>query len=395
MHDAADSVRRRLDAARDTALKPTPEGARAAWLAINGPVHAPSLAGRPVPPRRWLVADLIPMGSASLLSGDGGSGKSTLALQLAAAMVTQNQWLGRDTLPGKAAYVSCEDDLDELHRRLAGICDGERWRIADLVGLELFDRVGRDSAIITRGQGFGTWEETPWWCSFSNWVRDTGPGLVILDSLYDFFGTGSQLDMGIVRLFMGKLRELANDAGCAILVLWHPSKSGIESGDGTSGNVAFRNAARAMLYLERDRENEDPDAPLLLRSKKSNYGPAADEIRIRWELGRFVPVVAQGSPSGMVGVIHQRNAETAFLECLDAAMKQQRYVSPNRGMSWAPSILGRMKQAAGFKVRDLERAMESLLAAGTIEVGEVGRYANRSPRLGLRRTPRTEGADHA
>ena len=40
---------------------------------------------QPVPERRWLVPDLIPMQNVTMLSGDGGVGKSIVALQLMVA----------------------------------------------------------------------------------------------------------------------------------------------------------------------------------------------------------------------------------------------------------------------------------------------------------------------
>jgi len=338
-----------------------------------------------VPPREWAVDGLVPFKSVTLFSGDGGSGKSTLALQLCCATVLGRSWLGRETRAGRAAYVSCEDDQGELHRRLDAICGAENWGIGDLSGLELFDRVGLDSAIMYRGKGFGEVEESPWWIGFSNWVVENQPGLIVLDSLYDFYGNFSQLDMGTARMFMGRLRELAKDSGCAIMVLWHPSKSGLESGDGTSGNVAFRNASRSMLYLEKDRDG-GLDAPLTLKGKKSNYGPAAEEVLVRWENGRFVPVVQTGSESGALGGISRRNAETAFLDALDAATAQGRPVSHSKGANFAPKIFVGMPQSAGFKIYDLNRAMERLFANGLIEVGQVGTYAsNRHPKMGLRR----------
>lgn len=56
---------------------------------------AASLEGKLVPPRHWLVRDLVPSGTVTLLGGDGGTGKSLLALQLACAVATGGKWLDR------------------------------------------------------------------------------------------------------------------------------------------------------------------------------------------------------------------------------------------------------------------------------------------------------------
>jgi RecA-family ATPase len=353
--------------------RPTVEGSRNEWLRLNGPVHAPTLAGKETPAREWAVEGLIPMKSVTLLSGDGGTGKSTLALQLVASIVLGRRWLGIETRGGTAAYVSCEDDLDELHRRLAAICSAEDWEIGDLDGLQIFPRVGFDSSVIVRGERFGEFEDGMWWCGFSEWLRDNQPQLVVLDSLYDFF-TANQLEMAAARAFMGRLRAVANDAGCAILVLWHPSKSGMDSGDGTSGNVAFRNAARAMLYLEKDKDASSRDAPLILRGKKSNYGPVSQDLSIKWEKGRFVPLNLQGNPTGIFAGIERRQVDGVFLELLETLAGEGRPVSASRtGNNYAPTMFSRRPDNGGYKKTDFEKAMERLFSEGKITTEHYGR----------------------
>ena len=70
---------------------------------------ASDLEGRPIPPRAWLVPDLIPHRTVTLFSGDGGTGKSLLALQLAVAAATGGWWIGREVTPGSVLYLSAED----------------------------------------------------------------------------------------------------------------------------------------------------------------------------------------------------------------------------------------------------------------------------------------------
>src|SRR4051812_29000576 len=84
-------------------------------------VTATSLEGQPVPPRLSHVEGLIPASTVTLLNADGGTGKSLIALQLAVATVTGRPWLGRSTAIGRCLFLTAEDDLPEVHRRLADI----------------------------------------------------------------------------------------------------------------------------------------------------------------------------------------------------------------------------------------------------------------------------------
>ena len=86
-------------------------------------VSAASFAGKPVPERRWIVLDMIPDKTVTLVSGDGGVGKSVLIEQLGIAAAAGGEWIG--TLPeaGPVVFVSAEDELDELHRRVVAIAN--------------------------------------------------------------------------------------------------------------------------------------------------------------------------------------------------------------------------------------------------------------------------------
>lgn len=376
------------------AQRPTVDGSRRAWLhQASGLVDVSRWVGREPPEREWLVAGLVPMNAATLFSGDGELGKSTMALQLACSVILGRPWLGKEVRPGRAVVVSCEDAEPELWRRLIGIAHGEGFDLGAIVEeLALFERVGRDSAVMAKGSGFNAaWEESPFWINFSNFVRDFGPSVVILDSLYDFFpGTGSQLDMATARLFMGMLRELANDANCAIVVLWHPSKSGLESGDGTSGNVAFRNAARSMLYVERA-DKDDRNGLRIISQKKNNYGPSQDTFGVIWNNGRFIREEEFSRRPDALAAIERNSvvhrAKDVFLSCLDAFAVQGRTVTDAKNSSrYAPKAFLVSPEAKGLKQEHLEKAMEALFTSGEIEMGDAGKYGNGTPMRGIRRT---------
>ena len=80
----------------------------------------------PVPERQWAVRDRIPLNNVTLLSGEGAVGKSILSLHLAVATILGRDWAGALPEPGPALVLCCEDDDDELHRRLDGIVEALR-----------------------------------------------------------------------------------------------------------------------------------------------------------------------------------------------------------------------------------------------------------------------------
>src|SRR5271168_5342266 len=108
-------------------------------------VCAASLAGKPVPPRKFIVPGLIPARTTTLLTGDGGLGKSTLAGQLVVGVSTTGNWLGLPTEQGPAVFLSAEDELDEMHRRLAAIADAEGLDFAKFRDLTLVSLAGHDA----------------------------------------------------------------------------------------------------------------------------------------------------------------------------------------------------------------------------------------------------------
>src|SRR5258707_15601177 len=85
----------------------------------------------------------------------------------------------------------------------------------------------------------------------------------------------------------------------AVLLLSHPSMSGMNSGTGAAGSTAWHNAVRSRLYLTRPvrkpsnlsgdtpDDEGDPDERVL-KTMKSNYGAIGGKISLRWDRGVFV-----------------------------------------------------------------------------------------------------------
>lgn len=338
----------------------------------DGMFYASSLQGTKPKPRQWIVHGLVPDKAVTLFSGNGGIGKSTVMFQLAAAAASGRKWLGRDVMLRRAAYLSAEDDRDELHRRLDVINmrhDAQHGDYEDQ--LILWDKTGNATPFLYRdNEG---WQESPFFCLLANAVVDLGIGLLVIDSMYNFFG-GNELSRTDATAFMDCLQKLALEAECAIVVLWHPSASGLESGTGTSGSTAFRNRARQMLYmtgLKDEEAEEDPDGRLL-RVVKSNYGPSGYDVRLRYEEGYVVAEEEQ--QNGLLGQI-EKDAKSkfhreAFLNCLDISHQQGRPPTDARNSPrYAPKMFAGMPEGRGVSRRNFEKIMEELFSDQEIIVG--------------------------
>jgi Mrp family chromosome partitioning ATPase len=120
---------------------------RRASLPVLHIVNAASFAGAQPPTRDWHVQGLIPAREITLLSGDGGTGKSLLALQLAVASAAGTDWVGTFPSQGPVLFVSAEDDLEELHRRLATIVRAKALELVTLDNLEILPLAGRDAVL--------------------------------------------------------------------------------------------------------------------------------------------------------------------------------------------------------------------------------------------------------
>lgn len=196
------------------------------------------------------------------------------------------------------------------------------------------------------------------------------PALLVLDTLADLF-PGNENDKAQARQFVGFLKRLAIQHDCAVLMLAHPSLSGMASGAGTSGNVAWSGSARGRLYFERvknEGHEADPDLRVL-RTMKNNYGPIGGEIGVRWDSGVFVPLSPE---TGLDRMAAKAKAERVFLKLLREFSGEGRTLSDKVSSAYAPTLFAKSGRAEGCTKRMLESAMETLFVQGRVKMVESG-----------------------
>lgn len=334
------------------------------------------------PARQWLVRDWVPAGRVTGLMGRGGVGKSLVAQQLQTAAAIGRPWLGLHVTQVRSLGVYCEDERDELHRRQESIARCYDARMTDLDAMLLWPRVGCDSRLAIIDPR-GELTLTTFFDEVRRRAASHGARLLILDNAGDLF-TLNQNDDVHARLAVNAVcGRLARELDATVLLLRHPSRAGMTTGDGDAGSVAWTNSFRARIYLDyepAEGESEPDKLARVLSHRKSNYGAQADDLRLRWEHGAFIRADA---PTDFVGSIdkraRERDADETFLACLQQANARGQHASDQSASRdrYAPKLFRSLEAGRAFSARELKQAMDRLLDAKKIRVESV-RNANRN-----------------
>jgi RecA-family ATPase len=310
------------------------------------------------------------MNTVTLLYGDGGTGKSLLALQLAASTALGRLWLNRMPITGRTIYLSAEDDRDELHRRLATIAQSQSATMTDLAGITIADLAGKDALLASIGRKDAIVRPSLLFELINAKIANIAPRLVVVDTLADAY-PGNENDRAQARQFIGLMRRIAITHHCSVLLLAHPSLTGINTGTGASGSTAWNNSVRSRLYFERIKDTNgheyNPDARRL-KVMKSNYGRTGQEITVAWKDGIFIAEQDGGATDA------DARAERIFIALIEQLAAQGRYLNDLH----APKTLSELPGSEGLTKKTIKDAMERLFVNGKIGKREI--IENRRPR---------------
>ena len=244
------------------------------------------------PPREWAVLDRIPLRQVTLLSGEGAIGKSIIELMLAVSHVMGTDWLGSLPKQGGAFYFGCEDDEAELRIRLSSIIEHYLTTFEALkAGGFRFTSMAGDDAILGAPDRNGIIKPTELFNQLYEQAGDLKPKHIGIDTSADTFA-GNENDRTQVRQFISLLRRLATVSNGSVVLLSHPSLTGMNTGSGISGSTAWHNSVRARMYMTAPKQEtgEQPDTDLRqVVFKKSNYGKVSDSLVLRYQRGLFLP----------------------------------------------------------------------------------------------------------
>ena len=321
--NAVNAVRAADAAADDEPESPVPTSA-VDWL-------------REPPPRQWLVDNLIPAGRLSALYGDGEAGKSRLLLQLACAVIQDEDgymlpWDADRAIErvtrnksgvvavaepplvrrhGYAVLVTWEDEPEEMVRRIW--MAGRAGALPEPTGAFAAQLQNHLYVVNMREIGGPLWAPhagSRHTSTEGTWTRaghavlarmaEDGPVLMAIDPIAAAFAC-SENDRALVRRFLTALDQAAEDTGCTVVLAGHPPKGRGDDTSSYSGSTDWRNGVRAMLTIELETtgyvlksepSEQAPKAPMLKRDKNS-YGAARESV---WLKSHWVPPREERGP---------------------------------------------------------------------------------------------------
>ena len=340
------------------------------------------------PQQEWAVCSRIPVGHTALFSGEGGTGKSLIMLQMAVDVVRGTDWFDAPVKRGPALILDAEDDEKVVHKRLYDILKHHELAFADVRrDLHVASLAGKDAVLATFDRKSGKMAPTELYDALLEMVGDLKPVVTGIAASADVFA-GDEIDRSQVRQFIALLTRVAQTAGGAVVLISHPSLSGINSGSGLSGSTAWHNSVRSRFYLKGikpKKGDDEDDAPAdtdlrVIEFRKNNYGPVSEAVTLRYQNGLFVPATASTADT----VAREAEAEQVFLSVLSKLTYQKQPLSPNgKANNYAPLRIAEQPEAKAkkFHKSEMRAAMQRLLDQEKIHIDDPGRPSRPSPRL--------------
>jgi RecA-family ATPase len=340
--------------------------------------NAGDFQGLAVPERNWLVPSILIRGGVTMLSGDGGMGKSLLCLQLQVAAALGAHWMGIEMPAGVSSFgFYCEDDEDELHRRLYDICRHYQCSFADLGDRVRFvSRVGESNELMTFFGRGDQGKRTVLLDQLEEEVKLWGHQLIILDTVADIF-MGNENIRPQVRAFITAIRRLAIINAGGVILTAHPSRAGLADGSGLSGSTGWNGSVRSRIYFTKpksaDRDvdgEEEPTNDRVLKTMKSNYGPAGDKMRVKWQEGVFVRTDLASAGASMFDRIE---VDRQILEAATYMVSRGSLLAADPNARSSLAVLARnLPTCKHIAWKDAIGAQERLIQQGRLEIVEMG-----------------------
>lgn len=198
------------------------------------------------PPVNWCVEGLLSRPSVTLIVGPPGSKKTILALDLAVCVALGKPWLGMPVVQSPVAYVDEEVGMQRFWKRV------NHSLVAHQAARETPFHFVSPGNYDFRDQ-WDAWD-------LAGHAVELGARLIVIDALVDVVGNRDETAVASVMPVFLHLRQVAQRAQAAVVVLHHTNRRGFFRG---SSSIAA--AVDLMLSIE-----SEPSSSLIqVRALKS------------------------------------------------------------------------------------------------------------------------------
>lgn len=254
------------------------------------------------PKAKWILEGLIAEGVVGIMNAQGGVGKSYLAVLIAILVAG-----GKSTAPfkvntaRKVLVINVEDSEEDIQRRLHAI--NQVYELTpeekELVKRNLLILPGRGKI----GPLMSLDAANPVRSKHATWLlsslRNTNPGLVILDTKSRLFGLDENNNSHAAAWLSIFEEYIVEKPGCSFLILHHNNKMGSESTEqgGSRGasalidNCRFNLVLKPMTQKEAEKYDVDPRDYFSLHNAKNNYSRKFEPVWFQKATGG-VPIMA-------------------------------------------------------------------------------------------------------
>ena len=343
-----------------------------------------------LPRRRWLLDQHYMRGVVSITAGMGGRGKSSNSLVEAIVLATAKPLLREP--PGERCRVwyHCGDDnMEELHRRVAAICQRYNLDMAELEGW-LFLTTPREFELRVAEGYMDVKTDDATINRIHDQVEASAIDVAILDPLVKLHSV-READVGMDRV-IGVFQAVADEHGCSVEIVHHTRKGAAGQGDAMQGGDDMRGSSSIQGAVRSQRmvnvmptaeaaRLQIPEADrrryIRITNEKTNYAPPGHGgwfklASVELANGDCVGVVEPWRHPDEGGEITpemaamQATAEEVFLAILARFTDEGRRVSNSKQGSYAPRLFAEEAESkdAGVTQPYLEGAMRRLLKAG-------------------------------
>jgi hypothetical protein len=277
--DQAYSTERREPATRSTtptdAPIPKQDEAQEKESKIKLFTAADALA--PLPPIDWVIQNLIPESTVTVMFGDAGSKKTYAAIDAAVCIALGKPWLEFETAQAPALFV----DEEMGHRYLAvRLSESLRGHLAD----------ENTPIFYTSLVGFNLrkLEDTT---DLYELILETKARFVVIDAMMDVIPGADENSVKDVAPVIKALKHIADVTKAAIVLIHHANKAG-----GYRGSTAIKGGVDLMLEVKSNHGSEivkfETEKPRLITNK-------VFAARAVWMDGEFYLVTSDVAAEGM------------------------------------------------------------------------------------------------